>query len=97
MNRRGFLRFSLLAPVAGVMAARDAMAAPALSPYISGTVGEMFIGDGMTSAEFAESYVARVRKMLGPETFGVDIAPKIPARPTESNLAFLRDEPGVAV
>jgi hypothetical protein len=107
MNRRSFLSFSLLVPVAGVMAARDAMAAPAMSPYISGTVGEMFIGDGLTPGEFAESYVARVRKMLGPEMFGVDnIAPAIPTRSAEdesvsaqfeTDLAFLRDEPGVAI
>lgn len=49
MNRRGFLSLSLLAPVAGVMAARDAMAAHSARVLIParGEVGECFIGESI--------------------------------------------------
>jgi hypothetical protein len=105
MNRRGFLSLSLLAPVAGAMAARDAMAAPqvrTLTGLVSRNAvlaGEGFIGEGW--APLRRKIIVEV------ETFGVDkIAPAIPARPAEdesvsaqfeSDLAFLQGEPGVAI
>lgn len=111
MNRRGFLSLSLLAPVAGVMAARNAMAAPAVSratayaqlgPFIS---GEAFIGERVGESPLTPHVVRKIGVEV--ETFGVDnVAPEIPARPAEDesvsaqfepDLAFLRDEPGVTI
>ena len=108
MNRRAALKLFGLAPVAGVMAARDAMAAvPSDSiSHLFGsfefTHGESFIGE-----THGESPVTAARRALNGaiDTFGVDdIAPTIPVRPAEdesvsaqfeSDLAFIRDEPGV--
>lgn len=114
MNRRSFLSLSLLAPVAGVMAARDAMAAPQLANggWISGRLatGHAFIGEHVGESLLTPNQVRyELRKLLSSpgETFGVDnITPEIPSRPAEdesvsaqfeSDLAFLRDEPGVAI
>lgn len=107
MNRRGFLSLSLLAPVAGVMAARDAMAATPQwdTVMVRGMAGEAFIGEAHDGSLLKPLNVIR-KLRVEVQTFGVDnIAPKIPARPSEdetvsaqfeSDLAFLRDEPGVA-
>jgi hypothetical protein len=111
MNRRGFLTVLGLAPVAGVMAARDAMAGYAHGGWISGraVVGQAFIGEHVGEAPLWEP-LNIVRKLrVEVETFGVDnikLAPAIPARPAEdesvvaqfeSDLEFIRDEPGVAI
>jgi hypothetical protein len=113
MNRRGFLSFSLLAPVAGVMAARDAMAAPAAGRWINGNlvVGEVFIGESV--GETTQQLLERAHRVWhGQEIFGVDggvtrsDALAFVESPAEDesvsaqftdDLAFLRDEPGVAI
>jgi hypothetical protein len=110
MSRRGFLSLSLLAPVAGVMAARDAMAGYAHGGWISGRLvtGQAFVGESVGETLLSPSQVQKLRKAWDEGfKFGVDnIAPAIPARPAEdesvsaqfeSDLAFLRDEPGVAI
>jgi hypothetical protein len=102
MNRRSFLSIFALAPVAGVMAARDAMAA-APSDSISHLLGsfEFSHGEAIIGENIGENHrlLERAHRVWrGAETFGVDnIAPAIPARPAEdeSDLEFIRDEPGV--
>jgi hypothetical protein len=100
MNRRGFLSLLGLAPVAGVMAARDAMAAPAVSraglyEFSALLTSEsFFIGERAGESTFITPNQAR--KILGSpdEIFGVDGG----ATRAETTLAFVkRDEPGVAI
>lgn len=77
MNRRSFLSLSLLAPVVGVMAARDAMAAPAVSPArlygFSALLNResFFIGEAGESTFITPN---QARKVLGvpDEIFGAD-------------------------
>lgn len=111
MNRRGFLSAFALAPVVGAMAVRGAMASPAVSHGVavkweSLVLGEAFVGESIGESPFVTPN--QVRNIFSaPETFGVDnIAPEIPTRPAEDesvvaqvmdDLAFLRDEPGVAI
>jgi hypothetical protein len=111
MNRRGFLSLSLFAPVAGVMAARDAMASPVIGDRIfaQGIAGEFFVGESV--GETTQQLIERAHKSFRDwEQFGVDDITRADAitlvqRPdedasvlsqVESDLAFLRDEPGVA-
>jgi hypothetical protein len=123
MNRRGFLSLSLLAPVAGVMAARDAMAAPAISDRIfaQGIAGEFFVGEGFDGSLLKPLNVVR-KLRVEVETFGVDdpslqrkimefdraaqeerarllqaLEDESVSAQFESDLAFLQDEPGVAI
>src|ERR1044072_4099634 len=87
MNRRAFITALGLAPVAGVMAARDAMAAPAVRDSISHTFGsfefvhgEAFIGERIGESPFITPNQAR-KIFAQPEIFGVDnIAPEIRSR-----------------
>jgi hypothetical protein len=112
MNRRGFLTVLGLAPVAGVMAARDALAAPAIGERIfaQGIAGEFFVGESVGENQRLLERAQRVWR--GDEIFGVDggvtraDALAFVQRPAEdesvsaqieSDLAFLRDEPGVAI
>jgi hypothetical protein len=121
MNRRGFLSFSLLAPVAGVMAARDAMAAPAVSraamyaELVPCRAGESFIGERVWEPLTEPEQIRFGRNMKRiledkDEIFGADDISnrslKSWSRPAadesvsaqfDSDLAFLRDEPGVAI
>jgi hypothetical protein len=108
MNRRCFLSFSLLAPVAGVMAARDAMAAPATDRWISvlGRPREFIVSEHVGESTFITPNQARKILSVPDELFGADDTTKNLkswSRPEdksvsaqfESDLAFLRDEPGV--
>jgi hypothetical protein len=111
MNRRDFLSLSLLAPVAGVMAARDAMAAPALRDSISHAFGSFEFVDGPAGEFIAHEQIFEWPPRLLPinqARFIAEMGSLPPAeiwsRPAEdesvsaqfeSDLAFLRDEPGV--
>lgn len=103
MNRRSFLTVLGLAPVAGVMAARDAMAAPgpkarALDAWRTGLIsrndalaGEAFVGESV--GETTRQLLDRAHRTFRDwEQFGVDDATRAEV------LAFVkRDEPGVAI
>lgn len=107
MNRRAALKLLGLAPVAGVMAAREAMAAPQLANggWVPGRLvtGQAFIGEHVGESLLTPQQFRKLESAF--EVFGVDnIAPKIPTRPAEdesvsaqftADLAFLGDEPGV--
>jgi hypothetical protein len=116
MNRQSFLSLSLLAPVAGVMAARDAMASYASGGWVPGrtiTLGEFVHGDafiGESVGETTEHLLERAHRSFRDwEQFGVDDVTRADAlafvqHPAEdesvvaqfeSDLAFLRDEPGM--
>lgn len=103
MNRRGFLTVLGLAPVVGVMAARDAVAAAgpkarALDAWRTGLIsrnealaGEAFIGESV--GETTQQLLERAHRAFRDwEQSGVD-------DPTRAEiLAFAkRDEPGVAI
>jgi hypothetical protein len=112
MNRRSFLSIFALAPVAGVMAARDAMAAPAISDriFVQGMAGEFFMGESVGEWFLSPNQVRKLEGAL--ETFGVDSVTghedRLLAAYRESNsaprpaedesaAAQFRDEPGVVL
>jgi hypothetical protein len=89
MNRRGFLSLSLLAPVAGVMAARDAMAAPQFKALTFGRVRAGFVSrnEMLHSAEMhwqsTRSCVGELMEACGGGEFPRDAIPNISTRVAE--------------
>lgn len=99
MNRRSFLTVFGLAPVVGVMAARDAMAAPVPRTYEFSALlnrESFFIGERVGESYFVTPNQAR--KILGgtDEIFGVDSLTGHEDR-ILSAYRTTRDEPGVAI
>ena len=91
MNRRGFLSFSLLAPVAGVMAARDAMAAE--RPKVrddAALMAQKLHAGWMTRDEVRAADLAEI-EFLTRRRFSADEIAKWYSIPPS-----LLDEPGVA-
>jgi hypothetical protein len=94
MNRRGFLSVFALAPVAAVVAARGALAAPSPLYVTHGAAGECFIGESLGESSRVLT-PAEIRKfILGPESFDADGDVSNDNRETETHTKV---EPEVAI